>query len=229
MTGIAVEVPVLTIPGPNAGEASSAHAARVIREAILSGALAPGSVIPQGTLAEQMGISRIPVRDALRQLESEGLVQIPTNRAARVAVVGIEELRELYDLREMIEPYAISKSVPLLNRSTLDRIATLAEMFDARIDSEEEVLRIDKEFHALSMSAVPSMRVKRLVQELMNATQQYRRAHWAANNEHEYVTISHDHHELVHALVSRDAESAAAIAKRHLRRTRELLEERLSK
>lgn len=227
MTGTAVEVPVLAIPGPNVGESSSAHAARVIREAILSGGLAPGSLIPQGTLAEQMGISRIPVRDALRQLESEGLVQIPTNRAARVAVVGIEELRELYDLREMIEPYAIARSVPLLSRSVLDRIATLAEMFDARIDSEEEVLRIDKEFHALSMSAVPSVRVKRLVQEPANATQQYRRAHWAANKGHEYPAISHDHHELVKALRARDAEGAAEIAKRHLRRTRDLLEERL--
>lgn len=228
MTGVAEKVPLLAIPVPNVGESSSAHAARVIREGILSGALAPGSLIPQGTLAEQMGISRIPVRDALRQLESEGLVQIPTNRAARVAVVGIEELRELYDLREMIEPYAISRSVPLLSQPMLDRIATLAEMFDARIDSEEEVLRIDKEFHLLSMSAVPSVRVKRLVQELLNATQQYRRAHWASNSEHSHPPISKDHHELVEALLNRDANRAAEIARRHLRRTRDLLEDRLS-
>ncbi|WP_308797807.1 GntR family transcriptional regulator [Agromyces silvae] len=224
MRRLSFELPVLDAHGQGDGESSSAFAARVIRDAILTGAFEPGAVVPQTTIAEQLGMSRIPVRDALRQLESEGLVSIPTNRTARVAKLDVAEFVEVYDLREMVEPYAVRKSTTLLTDAQLDRLETLANMFDARADSPEEVLRIDREFHMLTMSAAPGLRVQRMISELQNASQHFRRAYNMLAREHARGPISAEHHGLVDALRSRDGSRAGAIALTHLQRTRALLE-----
>lgn len=224
MSRISEEVPQLLLPVAFDGESSASYATRVIRDAIVSGILEPGSEIPQGALAEQLGVSRIPVRDGLRQLESEGLVRIPVNRPARVAQLDIDEFLEVYDLREMIEPYAVNKSASRLTSQVLERIETLADMFDQRAHSEEEILRIDREFHMLTMSAAPYQRVQRLVVELQNASQHFRRTYSLLARDDARGPISADHHALVEALRRQDGEGAAVIARRHLQRTRGSLE-----
>jgi DNA-binding GntR family transcriptional regulator len=85
-----------------------------LREAILNGSLKPGERIRQEAVATQYGTSRIPVREALRQLASEGLVSLVPDVGARVARLDLNELDEIYKLREQLEPLTIRESVPHL-------------------------------------------------------------------------------------------------------------------
>src|SRR5262245_56278227 len=99
-----------------------------IRDLILNGELAPGERIRQEALAERFGTSRIPVREALRQLESEGLVSLVPNSGASVAKLDLNECLEIYKIRELLEPLALSESIPYLTDAEIAALeaATLA-------------------------------------------------------------------------------------------------------
>ena len=89
-------------PGP--GHASD-HAYRLIRAQILSGARAGGDWLREGDLAESLGVSRTPVREALRRLTAEGLVRYERNRGVQVAAWTAEDLHEIFSLRSVLEPW----------------------------------------------------------------------------------------------------------------------------
>ncbi|HAM26782.1 MAG TPA: GntR family transcriptional regulator, partial [Microbacteriaceae bacterium] len=98
-----------------------------LREAILTGAYAPGARIRQEDLAEEFGASRLPVREALRILESDGLITLVANTGAWVAHLSLAECEEMYQIRERIEPLLLRYSMPNLSPETLDRLEELAD------------------------------------------------------------------------------------------------------
>lgn len=106
----------------------------VLREAIVTGAFAPGEWLRQESLAEAIGVSRIPVRTALLQLESEGLVVFHPHRGARVRSLSEVQINEIYRLRMLLEPYALRLSMARLRPERIERLRGLAE----KLDSEPE-------------------------------------------------------------------------------------------
>lgn len=190
-----------------------------IRELILDGELGPGVRIGQESLAERFGTSRIPVRDALRQLESEGLVILVPNSSARVAKLDVDELLEIYKIRELIEPLALSEAIP---RMTDEEIAAL-ERAVAEIEGTEDsdvFLGLDREFHLSSYRAADMPQLKSLVERFWNTTQHYRRAYtkmvWQKGN----WIINSEHRLLVEAVKRRNVTDAGQILMMHIRRTR---------
>lgn len=103
----------------------------VIRESIVSGAFAPGEYLRQEALATAIGVSRIPVRSALIQLDSEGLVVFHPRRGAVVRSLTDDQLRETYELRELLEPYALRKSMKTMTPERLATLRSLATRLDA--------------------------------------------------------------------------------------------------
>ncbi|MEU7451257.1 GntR family transcriptional regulator [Streptosporangium roseum] len=102
----------------------------VIRECIITGLLAPGEHLRQEDLAERIGVSRIPVRTALMQLESEGLVSFHPHRGAVVRALTVEQVREIYQLRALVEAHALRKSVARMTSARAARLRELAEVLD---------------------------------------------------------------------------------------------------
>lgn len=98
--------------------------AKVLRESIADGSLAAGTPLRQDDLAERFGFSRMPVRDALRQLEAEGIVSIHPTKGAHVARMDATEIREIFAVRALLESEALRLSVPNLAKETLDEPAT---------------------------------------------------------------------------------------------------------
>ncbi len=193
-----------------------------IRELILSGALAPGVRIGQDALANQFGTSRIPVRDALRQLESEGLVLLTPNSSARVARLELDELAEIYKIRELIEPLALSESIPELSDEDINALdERVAEM--ERTSDSDVFLKLDREFHLSSYAAAPMPQLKALVERHWNTTQHYRRAYtkmvWDRGN----WIINAEHRLLMEAMRRRDVVDAGSVLRMHIRRTRKEL------
>ena len=101
----------------------------ILREDIVSGRLAAGSLLRQQQLAERFGISRMPVREALFRLEAEGFIAFTPNKGATVAPISAEDLREIYEMRIAAETLALSTALPELTNSQIERAAELqAEM-----------------------------------------------------------------------------------------------------
>lgn len=115
----------------------SAAAAGELRRRILAGIIAPGAALRQDDLVEDLGISRIPVREALLQLEAEGLVKIVPHKGAIVSVLTEGELDELFSLRGMIEPDLLARSAPRLTASDFEELRAILADFDAAVEAKE--------------------------------------------------------------------------------------------
>lgn len=102
----------------------------VVRNAVISGVFQPGERLPQDHLATWLDVSRMPIRAALRQLESEGLVELIPNRGAIVTRLSVEELADLYEMRVMVETFALRKTVAAMTPELLSDLTKMADEMD---------------------------------------------------------------------------------------------------
>jgi DNA-binding GntR family transcriptional regulator len=194
-----------------------------LRQEILAGGLAPGTRIGQVELARRFGTSRLPVREALRQLHHEGLVALVPNVGARVATFKAAELEEIYRLREAIEPMLIAESVPHLSSETVAACHEDAlEMEAVSVDGPAAAanwLDIDRRFHRRTFEGVEHMRHSlRLIEGYWNMVAHYRLMY--ARLPHAYEFTHLEHRLLLDALDRRDPTDAANVLALHIRRTR---------
>jgi DNA-binding GntR family transcriptional regulator len=197
-----------------------------LRDAILQGRVKSGDWIRQEAVARELGTSRIPVREALRQLESEGLVSLVPHTGARVATRDFAEYTELYKIRERLEPLAIVESMPHLTSDDLNALRTLMLDIEATVDPISW-LDLDRRFHLQTYARAPMPRLLKLIEGFWNSTQQYRRVFNVAAAQRVDGSLFDrlpmtliEHRLLLDALERRDAESAAEILAMHIRRTR---------
>lgn len=190
-----------------------------LRDEILTGALRPGARLGQDALATRFRASRIPVREALRILEAEGLVSIVANSGAWVSRLDAFEFDQIYRLREQVESLAIRESMPALTGPQIERLRELSEQIAAASDVEE-FLRLDREFHLLTYAGARFEMLHEIVQRFWNTTQHYRRA-WAQKREsHRAWATDAEHALIVDAIERGDVESAGNLVAGHIRRTR---------
>ncbi|MEC9325415.1 MAG: GntR family transcriptional regulator [Actinomycetota bacterium] len=193
-----------------------------LREAILRGTYPPGTRLRQEELAGQYGASRVPVREALRLLESEGLVTTVANAGAWIARLSVQECVELYQVRERIEPLLLRYSMPELSEGQIDRLAELADTM-ARTTDVEHFLELDREFHLGSYAGAGTTFLGPTVQRLWNTTQHYRRAFTRLLDDESNRIVHDEHHMLVAAIRERDSDDAERVLLGHIRRTRRQL------
>lgn len=196
-----------------------------LRAEILSGALKPGQRIRQQAVAAQYNASRLPVRQALQQLQAEGLITLTAHVGARVAVLSRNELDEIYKIRERLEPLALTESIPRLSPQERKLIGEMADRME-RIGASDrtEWIILDRQFHLATYAGAPLPRLRQMIEGLWNATQHYRLAYTALS---ETIDLAHSEHRLlIEALDRCDTEDAARISEMHIRRTRLTLESR---
>ena len=201
---------------------TGARVADELREAILRGVYPPGTRLRQEELAGQYGASRVPVREALRLLASEGLVTTVANAGAWIARLSLEECVELYQVRERIEPLLLRYSMPELSEGQIDRLAELADTM-ARTTDVEHFLELDREFHLGSYAGAGTTFLGPTVQRLWNTTQHYRRAFTRLLDDESNRIVHDEHHMLVAAIRERDSDDAERVLLGHIRRTRRQL------
>lgn len=193
-----------------------------LREAILEGRLEPGARIYQEVVAAEYGTSRLPVRQALDQLENEGLVTRLPKAGVRVARLDLVQLEEVYWLREQLEPGAVSRSATRLSTEQLQALHEHVETMEA-IDATTETTRwlaIDTEFHRLTLAATGLPRLDRILDSLWNLAAPYRRAYAARIDAGAFRIAEAEHRLLLDALERRNGPDAAEIHELHVRRTR---------
>ncbi len=194
-----------------------------IRHAVVAGDLAPGSRVRQEELAARFGASRLPVRDALRRLESEGLVTLVPNSGAWIAKIDLAECIETYKIRERLETLALSESVPRLTEGDVQALQQLATAIEETTEVEA-FLRLDRDLHLLSYRRAEMPRLLGMIERFWNTTQHYRRAYFKLIERSGEWIIHAEHRLMMEAIRRRDAEEASRILQGHIRRTRLSLE-----
>jgi DNA-binding GntR family transcriptional regulator len=200
----------------------SVRIADVIAERILGGDLPPGARIIQDELAAELGASRIPVREALRLLQSRGLVVLRANTGAWVASMTLRDLEQSYEIRERIEPLLLADSLPLVLESDVEEMERLHAQIEANHDPEE-FLRLDRAFHWCSYRRHQSEGLAAIIARLWDTTQHYRRALVRLTDAHRSWVVFAEHRLLVESMRARDVETATSLLAMHIRRTRSTL------
>jgi DNA-binding GntR family transcriptional regulator len=204
---------------PATGGAASARVASYLRDAILDGRIRPGEWIRQEEVAERFGASRLPVREALRILEAEGLTEHEPHRGARVPVLDRHEVDVVYRMRERLEPLALAESMPHLTQDVLDRL----EEVQRQIESDTDLsgfLTLDREFHLLTYTGCAIDELTGMVTRLWNTTQHYRRAFVSLSGPERMWVVNAEHRLLLDAVQRRDTTDAERYLTGHIRRTR---------
>lgn len=209
------------VPQTRDGNAS-ARVADALRDAIIRGTYPPGARLRQEEIAARFGASRVPVREALKILEADGLVTLVANTGAWVSRLTLAECEEVYQTRERVEPLLLRLSAPHLDAATIDHLESLATRMSLT-DDVEEFLRLDREFHSGTYAGADTLVLGDLVTRLWGATQPYRRAYTLLIDAHRQRIVHDEHHMIVTALRENDIESAERTVENHIRRTRRLL------
>lgn len=199
--------------------AAGTRIAAELREEILAGRYAPGDRIRQEELADRHGASRLPVREALRMLEAEGLVTLVANTGAWVTELSPAECQELYLIRERLEPLLLEQSIPVLPDGFATQLEPLAAAME-RTDDVEEFLRLDREFHLSCYAPAETALLGELVARLWNQTQHYRRLFTRIARAEGDRSFHHEHALLIAAIATRDAYEAGRVLSSHIRHTR---------
>lgn len=208
-------------------DAASVRVAEYLRTAILDGGIAPGERIRQEEVAERFGTSRLPVREALRILEAQGLTEHEPNKGARVPRLDMHQVSVVYQMRERLEPLALQESLPHLDDADLDRLDVIQSKIEANTASGASqsntvntFLALDREFHLLTYSGCRIEQLTAMVARLWNSTQHYRRAFVALSGPGRAWVINAEHRLLLDAIQRRDAVDAERYLGGHIRRTR---------
>jgi DNA-binding GntR family transcriptional regulator len=199
--------------------AASERIAAHLRDAILSGQIAPGERIRQEEVAARLGTSRLPVREALRMLESEGLTEHTANKGARVPALDRHELDVLYQMRERLEPLALTESIPHLTSGEIRDLEALAERIAADTDLTE-FLVLDRAFHLGSYAGCGTEHLVATVTRMWNSTQPYRRVFMTLGGPDRRWIVDHEHRLILDAIKRADSVDAERFLSGHIRRTR---------
>ena len=199
-----------------------------LRRVIASGQLRPGEQVRQDALAERFGVSRVPLREALKILEGEGQVTYRPHRGYFVAELDLADLREVYRIRDLLETEAVHVAAGQITQEQL------AEAERALLDVEAAAAASDlaamtdgnRRFHFTLIEAAHMPRLSRLVRILWDATDAYRSRYYAEASHR--AAVVDEHRDILDAMRAGDAETAGAILRAHRERAVAALEVQLA-
>jgi DNA-binding GntR family transcriptional regulator len=204
---------------PTAQEAVLAE----LRRSILEGDLEPGAQILQDRIAEQLGVSRVPVREALKMLEGEGQVSYAPHRGYFVTELDATELMEVYEIRDILEAEAVRRALPFLGEDDFERMeAAVADMEAA--ENEGDIVGLtaaNRRFHFALMDPCGMPRLIRIIRQLWDSTDPYRSVYFG--HERHRKTVRQEHRAILKAVRKRDIEGLVRELTEHRRHAVESL------
>ena len=178
----------------------------LLEEAILEGDLKPGERLRAEALAQRFGTSRTPIREALLQLEAQGLVDVEPNRGAVVRSFDRDDLFDLYQLRALLEPRAAALAAPRISEQDIEALHALCEA--------EDHMAANEAFHRIILEAAGSPRLLDAMRAATGIPRTFRSVFWHDERQREESLMCH--RRLVAAFNARDAELAEAVMRMHI-------------
>jgi len=204
------------MPASSIAQTTSSAVTRLLRQALDQGRWASGAALRQEEIAAELGVSRVPVREALFQLQAEGLLRMVPNKGMYVRTVSAGDLRELFRLRSLIEADVLAEAVPLHTAATLNRVETIQAALD-KAASVADWIAGDREFHEALYAPAQRGESMDIVRRLRFQVDRYYFARLKpgtrAQGWHE------EHHALIRAVRRRDAKAALKVLQAHLAQT----------
>lgn len=187
-----------------------------LRERILRGVYREGEPLRQDGLADELGVSRIPIREALRQLEAEGLVTFSPHRGAVVSTLSLPEIEEVFALRADIETDLLRRSVPRIAPDQLHRAEEILEGWDRALETGDLGVygELNWQFHATLYAPAERPITMVIVQRLHQHSERYLRMQLALT--HRESQASEEHRAIVVAARRRDARRASTLLRDHI-------------
>lgn len=194
-----------------------------IRRRILTGMIEPAAPINQDALAPELGVSVTPVREAIRRLEAEGLVQFQAHKTVIVTPLSRDELRELYDIRLQLDPYAASLAATRATEEDLDEIEWLARA-PASDDPLEQLSR-NRSFHRAIYSRSGNNLLIETLDRLWERTDRYRIM--LVSRDVAALAATREHLAIAETMRARQPRAAARMIRQHITDARSLIEDTL--
>ena len=192
----------------------SEHIAIWLRDAIRSGELADGSELNQIALADRFGVSRVPVREAMRQLQAEGWIDAKRHQRAVVRGISRERILEILELRAVIETFLIEKAVATISDADVQRLAALCDEMDAAAD-HRHWLELNQTFHSALYASAHSMTATELLEGLSAQVERYVRSHG------EQISREGEADAILAAVQRRDVAESQRLVRLHIGHTTE--------
>jgi DNA-binding GntR family transcriptional regulator len=197
-----------------------------LREAIFNGHFEPGEKLDQDLIADELNVSRTPIREALKVLESEGFVEIRSYRGAYITLITRQDIRDVYEIRSLIEAEMVRQATPVIPDSVLNDLEDL--MKEDRLAFETGLSKqhyaIDQRFHDAIAGYCPNKLFTEILDKLNNRIVRVRS--FALNQPGTHLEKSHDEHmAIVRAMRSRNAELAGQLMFQHLKDSAARIEE----
>ena len=187
-----------------------------LRQAILRGELKPGERLMEIQLANKLGVSRTPIREAIRKLELEGLVLMIPRKGAEVAEITEKNLRDVLEVRCALEELAVQLACDRMDEEGVRELRAAAETFESILNSDDitQIAQADVAFHDIIYAATDNRRLIQLLNNLREQMYRYRLEYVKDTDYH--IVLLNEHKELVDAIESGKKEEARQIMKKHI-------------
>ncbi len=217
--------------GSIGGEASGSHAYQTLRELVLNGEYGPGSRLKEAEIASRLGVSRTPVREALLQLEGEGLVELIPNRGAVVRELSRADVHEILVLRAILEAYCASTAATNMRAEEIDELEALHDRLVAEAAAPEgegqvaSLVALNAGFHRAVIRGSGNTRIGALLEKLVAIPDGWRADFWGSERHRDAAIVYHL--EIVDAIRARDPLRADAVMKSHIYASKDYFVEQL--
>jgi DNA-binding GntR family transcriptional regulator len=190
-----------------------------IREDILSGKYAQNEELKENSIGVELGVSRTPVREALRQLELEGLVTIIPNKGAYVTGISQKDMHDIYIIRSYLEGLCARWACEHITQVQIDELEEIVYLteFHAKKDHHDQIVELDNKFHETIYEASQSKILNHVLSDFHHYVQRIRKITLAS--ESRAVNSNKEHSAILEAIKNRDGEEAERLAHEHIMNT----------
>ena len=216
-------MPIGRLAVPTRTRTAYEHVRATLRAAILDRTLPAGARLVQSDLATQLGVSTTPVREALRDLATEGLVLFDSHRGAIVRPFDIDEVREIYELRMTLEPMMVTRVIEQITEQQLARAAELSQRMQTETDMSIWVT-VNRDFHSVFSEVDDKSRLATILAGLRDSAAGYVAVSLDARPRH-VAEANAEHEKLVEIYRRRDLDAAVELTIQHLRSTLAIIED----
>lgn len=198
-----------------------------LRKAILKGELAPGERLTEKKLAEKMGVSRTPIREAIRKLELEELVVMVPRKGAEVAMITEQSIRDVLEVREALEGLAVTIASHSMREEDREKLIQANKAFKIAANSKnkKEIAKIDIEFHDIIYTSTKNRKLIQIINNLREQMYRFRLEY--IEQIVDYSGLVHEHDVLVESIITKDEKRAREIVTQHIRNQEKVVIEKI--
>ena len=193
----------------------SEEIADILRENIISGNINPGEKVNEYQAAKLLNISRPPIREAFRLLAAEGLITLVPRKGAFVSELSIQEVKEIYEMKSMMESFAVRLAIPIINEKEVSELDSINNSMQEKIkqDNFKAILKLNIEFHRRMIKMSKNERLIRFYESIVLPIRKYQRIGLSAPAS--WDTSLQEHRNIVEAIKSKNIELAERLTREH--------------